>query len=635
MGRLRRLALTFGVPVGVVGAVGSYRKWLRQHILDEPVGAVKDIYASPEPRDASIRRLRNSVSEPFDVLVVGGGSVGCGCALEAARRGLSVALVEAEDFSAGASSKSTKLVHGGLRYLEQAVKHFDLSKLTFVAEGLRERDAVVASAPHLAHPLPTLLPAYSIFELVYSFIGLKLYDVLSGVIRPTLFESSRLVSSAEHAASQFNTICRDGLKGGVLYFDGTFADDSRYCVSQALTAQLHSAAIANHCEATGLYKGAESVWVECNDKLYQNSPFGGSKGDKFTVQARNVICAGGALADKLKQLEDGASEHTSDVYMTPSTGAHIALPRYFSQGSGAGLIVPRTQDGRVAFVLPFGNETIAGTTDVALKPFESPTLHPYPTADQIHSILESIQPYLSMRVTYDDVRSAWSGLRPLSQRKADSQSTSTAAASRDHTVEVSSSKPQIIHVHGGKWTTWRVVANDAVRTLNLPAAQKSRSSAVPLLGSANWRPDLSAELAQQFSRILAPDTAQHLVKAYGDRSLRVATIASEEPRANFRLHDRHPHIEAEVRYAARCEMCETAQDFMARRSCLVFVDANAAYDALSRVITLLAQEHGWGLLRRRQEYAAAKRFICSFYPPRQPSTSSATTGSHIPSAANA
>jgi len=610
-----RSTLALGATGAAIASIVQYRESVKRNRTEAPAEPVANPHWRPDDRNANLLRLRSTASHPFDVLILGGGSVGSGCALCASRAGFRTALIDAEDFSAGSSSKSTKLFHGGLRYVEQAVKSLDSSKLRFVAEGLRERDADVVSAPHLARQIPTVLPAYSYSALAYSYLGVKVYDLLCGMMRPSLFDGSCLLLGSDAVSRVFPTIQKNGLVGSVLYHDGAF-DDSRYNVSVALTAHALGATIANHVRAVRIKKSSDSssLWIDCQDT---------TSGKVFTVHTKSVICAAGSQADELKRIvtaDNGASKDSSTsskassgIAMAPSAGAHIVLPGYYSNSmSGSSLIVPRTKDDRVAFVVPFHDHTIAGTTDDALADDERASVHPHPTTDQIDRIIESIRPWLSLDVTRSDIKSAWSGLRPLSKAVSSGREESSSKASRDHTVEVESSWPALVHVHGGKWTSWRVIAQDAVAAALGKKATSESEAATPLVGSVGHRSDLHAWLARQFSGVLTSDTAKHLACQYGDRSEHVAEIARTDANAHRRLHPNHPHVEAEIRHAARNEMAETASDFLARRTRLAFVDAAAAEQCVARVVSVMASELSWGWFRRRREERETRRFLGTF-----------------------
>src|SRR5690606_24529598 len=351
-------------------------------------------------------------TESFDVLVIGGGATGAGTALDAASRGLKVALVERSDFAAGTSSRSTKLVHGGVRYLEQAVKHADRSQFSLVREALRERAVLLRNAPHLARPLPLLTPIYGALELPYYFTDLKLYDMLAGKAN---LAPSRLLGRPE-AAERFPMLKRDGLRGAVEYHDGQF-DDARMNVTLALTAAEHGAVVTNHAEVVSLVQ----------------------RGGRVAGAARVVVSATGPFADAIRRRDD---PDAPDMLKT-SAGVHVVLPARFSPPD-TGLLIPRTEDGRVLFLLPWLGHTLVGTTDNP-APVEA---DPVASDADVEYILRHVRRYFDLPVEAADVLSAWSGLRPLVEPEAGGgEGKATARLSRDHVIATSGSG--LVTVTGG------------------------------------------------------------------------------------------------------------------------------------------------------------------------------------------
>ena len=537
--------------------------------------------------------------------------------------GLSVALVERDDFGSGTSSKSTKLVHGGVRYLEKAFSSLDAGQLKLVFEALHERRRLLANAPHLSSSLPIMMPCYAWWEVPYFWAGLKAYDAVAGTAGLTM---SRFVSAAE-ARRQFPTLAATGpggasLKGTIIYYDGQF-DDARLNLALALTAALAGATVVNYAEVTELIK--DPVTGRVCGAMVADAVAGGRP---VPVYARQVINATGPGADGLRTLSQPAAK----PMIMPSAGVHVALPDYYSPEK-TGLIVPKTADGRVVFLLPWQDATIAGTTDAPTTVERAP---PVAHEDEVAFILDAIRPYLTVDVRRSDVQSAWSGIRPLA---VDPTATDTASASRDHVVAL---EPDgLLTVSGGKWTTYRLMAEDAVdaaveaaglgggggaaaSALPLGAAsphhhsavRPCRTKALPLVGAVGYSPALFTEVAQNYTvphRPGAIDTrvAKHLATSYGDRARAVTRLAEAEGLGR-RLTRGHPEIEAEVVYAATHEFCETAEDFLARRTRLAFVDVAAAEQALPRVVELLAQAKGWGWLRTRREERAARAFLETF-----------------------
>ncbi len=515
-----------------------------------------------QTRAAALGRL---AEERFDVLVIGGGATGAGAALDAASRGLAVALVERSDLSAGTSSRSTKLVHGGVRYLEQAVKHADRSQFSLVREALRERGVLLRNAPHLARPLPLLTPIYGALELPYYFTGLKLYDMLAGKAN---LAPSRLLGRHE-AATRFPMLKQAGLRGAVEYHDGQF-DDARMNVALALTARERGAVVANHVEVVDLTKRDGRVaGAAVEDRLEPGA-------EPIEVAARVVINATGPFVDAVRRLDDPAAP---DMLKT-SSGIHVVLPASFSP-PGTGLLIPKTEDGRVLFLLPWLGHTLVGTTDNP-APVEA---DPVASEEDVEYVLRHVRRYFDMPVERSDVLSVWSGLRPLVE---DGEAAGTARLSRDHVIVTSDSG--LVTVTGGKWTTYRSMAEDAVDVaVEVGALAPERGSAtmdLPLVGATGYTEDGPERLAAEFG--LPDDVARHLDRAYGDRAAAVARLAAAG--LGERLAPGHPYLEAEVVHARDHELACTADDVLARRLRLSFLDAAAAEAARPRVEELLAAE---------------------------------------------
>ncbi|XP_022744474.1 glycerol-3-phosphate dehydrogenase SDP6, mitochondrial-like isoform X2 [Durio zibethinus] len=461
-----------------------------------------------------------SSANTLDILVVGGGATGCGVALDAATRGLRVGLVEREDFSSGTSSRSTKLIHGGVRYLEKAVFNLDYGQLKLVFHALEERKQVIENAPHLCHALPCMTPCFDWFEVVYYWMGLKMYDLVAG---RRLLHLSRYYS-AQESVELFPTLAREGkdksLRGTVVYYDGQM-NDSRLNVGLACTAALAGAAVLNHAEVVSFLKDEGTkriIGARIRDNL---------SGQEFETYAKVVVNAAGPFCDSLRKM----ANKDAQPMICPSSGVHIVLPDYYSP-EGMGLIVPKTKDGRIVFMLPWLGRTLAGTTDsnTSITPL------PEPHEDEIQFILDAICDYLNVKVRRADVLSAWSGIRPLA---VDPKAESTESISRDHVV--SEDYPGLVTITGGKWTTYRSMAEDAVNAAiksgNLSPRNECITSNLQLIGGDGWEPSFFTVLAQQYVRmkksyggkvvpgVMDTATAKHLSHAYGTLAERVAIIA--------------------------------------------------------------------------------------------------------------
>jgi glycerol-3-phosphate dehydrogenase len=528
-------------------------------------------------RAAQLERLRQ---ETFDVLVIGGGATGAGTALDAVSRGLKTALVERDDFSAGTSSRSTKLIHGGVRYLEQAVKKLDATQFNLVKDALRERATLIRLAPHLAKPLPILTPLYNLLQIPYMLSGLKLYDALAG--RANL-KGSRFVSRSE-AIRRFPMLKKEGLRGAVLYYDGQF-DDARMNVALVLTAAGEGAAVANHLEVTGLLKEEGRVrGAAVRDTLTDN---------RWDIQAKVVVNATGPFSDAIRKLDDEAAP----LMLTASSGVHIVLGGRFSPPE-TGLLIPQTDDGRVLFLLPWLGYTLFGTTDNPARIEANPGVG----EGDIDYLLSYLGKYFDVPATRDDVLSSWSGLRPL---VSNPKAADTARLSRDHVINTSASG--LVTIAGGKWTTYRKMALDTVdEVLKVGGLQAgpSRTEGLQLVGAAGYTPDGAARLEQQFG--LEADVAAYLNRAYGDRADKIAELSKTYPE---RLVLGHPHLAAEVIYSATHEGACTATDFLARRTRLVFLDQGAALQALPKVVALLAETLSWDEARRQREQRDTESYL--------------------------
>ncbi|GAA5993732.1 hypothetical protein JCM10908_001058 [Rhodotorula pacifica] len=531
--------------------------------------------------------------DEFDLLIVGGGATGAGVALDAASRGLKVAMVERDDFSSGTSSKSTKLVHGGVRYLQKAVFELDYEQYKLVREALHERKTFLHTAPYLSHSLPIMLPVYTYWQIPYFFAGTKLYDFLAGNAN---LESSYVLGKGK-ALEAFPMLKSDGLKGAVVYYDGQH-NDSRMNVALAMTAVQYGAVAANHCEVVELLKDSEG---RCKGARMRDV----LTGREWETKAKGVINATGPFSDGLRKLDDQSVQEI----VSPASGVHITLPNYYAPAK-IGLIDPATSDGRVIFFLPWQGNTIAGTTDAPAQVEQ----HPIPKEEEIEFILNEVRGYLSsdVRVRRGDVLSAWSGLRPLVK---DPNAKDTQSLVRNHLIDVSPSG--LLTIAGGKWTTYRAMAEEtvdrAVREYNLKPERGCITKDVQLVGSQAWSKLMFIKLIQQFG--LEVDVARHLAEEYGDRAWGVCTMAKPTglrfPVHGNRIDPVYPYIDAEVTWACRREYAATAVDVIARRTRLSFLNSEAALEALPTVIDIMSKELGWDRARQDKEFRDATKFLTS------------------------
>lgn len=543
-----------------------------------------------EPLASRSVQLKSLATEQFDVLVIGGGATGAGCAVDAASRGLKTALVELDDFASGTSSRSTKLIHGGVRYLQKAIMGLDLEQYNMVREALHERANLLEIAPHLSFPLPIMLPIYKWWQLPYYWAGIKAYDLVSGgdILRPSY------VLSKSKALELFPMLKPKKLKGAIVYYDGMH-NDARMCLSIAITAARMGAAVANHVKVVDLIKTEGKVsGARARNQL---------TGEEFVIKARSVINATGPFTDSIRKMDDGKSR---DI-VCPSAGVHIVLPDYYSPAS-MGLLDPATSDGRVIFFLPWEGHTIAGTTDTPCPV----TTSPGPSESDIQFILSEVKNYLTpdIDVRRGDVLSAWAGIRPLVK---DPDAGDTASLVRNHVVHVSDSS--LVTIAGGKWTTYRAMAAetvDAAVSAGGLSAGPSMTDGLVLEGAHTWTPTMFIRLVQD----LGVDTqvAQHLSATYGDRAFSVGKMAQltgmRWPIVGRRLHSDFPYIDAEVRYAVK-EYAATAVDVIARRLRLSFLNVQAAEEALPVVVQIMGDELGWDQQERARQTEEATVFLRS------------------------
>ncbi|HET7543107.1 MAG TPA: glycerol-3-phosphate dehydrogenase/oxidase [Polyangiaceae bacterium] len=460
----------------------------------------------PLHREAFLKRIADR-REPWDIAVIGGGSTGMGIAVDAASRGYSVVLLERHDFGKGTSSRSTKLVHGGVRYLQQG-------NISLVMEALAERGRLRANAPHLVHDLEFVVPNYAWWEAPFYGIGMKVYDLLAGKYG---FGPSQILS-LEAVLERIPTLSRDGLRGGVKYHDGQF-DDARLLIDLASTAAQYDACLVNYARVVSLGKDGDGF---VNGLTFRDE----EQGTSYKLWARCVINATGPFCDELRSIDDPAVK----PIIAPSQGVHVVLPREFLPGESA-IMVPHTRDGRVMFAIPWHGHTLIGTTDT---PIEAATDEPLATSEEIDLIFETASNYLAKPPTRADVLSVFTGIRPLVKA---GNASNTAALSREHTIEISSSG--LLTIAGGKWTTYRRMAEDAV------------DHAV-VLGALIERPCVTSDLA---------------------------------------IHNPGSHDD-DAGWFARNEMARTVEDVLARRTRLLFLNVRRALERAPEVARELARELG-------------------------------------------
>jgi glycerol-3-phosphate dehydrogenase len=502
-------------------------------------------------RGKVLDRIENT-KEPWDVLVIGGGATGLGVGVDAAARGYSTLVVEQHDFSKGTSSRSTKLVHGGVRYLKQG-------NISLVLEALRERGLLSENAPHLVRPLAFIVPIYSWWEGPFYGIGMTIYDRLAGKLG--LKPSEGL--SREETLKRIPTLEPAGLQGGVSYYDGQF-DDSRLAVNLAQTIFDLGGGAANYLRVTSLLKEAGLiVGVIVQDV---------ETGKEHTIRANVVVNATGVFCDAIRKMD----EPDAKTVIAPSQGAHLVLPKAFLPGESA-IMVPQTSDGRVLFAVPWHDCVVVGTTDTSVDDID---IEPHPMDEEIGFILTNASKYLSKRPSRSDVLSVFAGLRPL-VKVGDAKS--TAALSRDHTILISNSG--LLTIAGGKWTTYRKMAQDAVSQAETLAGFEERPCQTEHMQIHGW------------TKQRIPETN---LRVYGADAPAIRELATAESGLAAEIHPELPYIGAEVVWAVREEMARTVEDVLARRTRALLLGARASIEAAPRVAELMARELGAGEAWRKK-----------------------------------
>lgn len=515
-------------------------------------------------RAALLDRVRDEPT--WDVVVIGGGATGLGTAVDAASRGYSALLLEADDFARGTSSRSTKLVHGGVRYLAQG-------NFRLVREALRERAVLLRNAPHLVHRLDFLVPAYSFGALAYYGLGLKAYDLLAG--RSGL-GGSRPVGRTG-ALRRAPTLEARGLRGGIVYADGQF-DDSRFAIALARTLLDLGGVALNAMAAVGLIKERGRIaGVQARDT---------ETGEAFRIRARAVVNATGVEADAVRSLDEPGVAPSID----PSRGSHVILDRDFLPGDAA-VMIPRTDDGRVLFAIPWRDRVLLGTTDM---PVETATREPRPSAAEIDYLLAHAGRYFSRKPGYQDIRSTFAGLRPLLGKGGAGR---TASLSREHAVSVSGSG--LVSIVGGKWTTYRKMGADAVDRAAGVAGLPCRPSMTESLRLRGWLP--------------GPGEGPFAI--YGSDAPGLSALLEGHPEWDEPIHPRLADRKVEVVWAARFELARTVEDVLARRTRGLFLDARAAIESAPVIASLMADELGRDAAWEASQVRAFRALAAGYLPP--------------------
>jgi len=515
-------------------------------------------------RDELLNRVRQHRG-PWDMVIVGGGATGVGVAIDAASRGYSVLLLEQSDFGKGTSSRSTKLAHGGVRYLEQG-------DIGLVMEALKERGLLLQNAPHIVHDLAFVVPNYEWWEAPFYGMGLKLYQLLAGKYG---FGKSRLLSR-EETLEKLPTIKTDGLRGGAIYYDGQF-DDSRLLIHMVLTAFEHGALLLNYVQVTGIARDAQGF---VNGVIARDV----ETGEEIRASARVIINATGAFTDNLRQLADASAS----PMVAPSQGIHLVFKSDFLPGMNA-IMVPHTSDGRVLFAIPWHGHVLVGTTET---PVPAATLEPKAMESEIDFILSTAGQYLAKVPTRDDVLSVFAGIRPLVRAEG---MASTAALSRDHVIHIDPSG--LMTICGGKWTTYRHMAEDCV-------------DQAATLAQLPESPCITRDLKIHGFHSSSKDFGTLAV--YGSDALEIRKLIEKNPQLGDPLHPKLTYLKAEVIWAVRHEMARTVDDVLARRTRAFFLNARAAIEMAPVVADLMARELGWSGAAKSNQLSALQEIAANY-----------------------
>lgn len=612
---------------GVVAATVVYLDFIKSPAPREINNSYKPLAKTaptPPSRLELLKRLRETDS--YDLLVIGGGATGTGVALDAVTRGLNVCLLEKNDFASGTSSKSTKMAHGGVRYLEKAIFQLSKDQLDLVIEALNERSNMLRTAPHLCSVLPIMIPVYKWWQVPYFFIGCKMYDWFAGYQNLR----SSTIFSRETTCAIAPMMDSTNLKASCVYHDGSF-NDSRMNAALAVTAIEHGATVLNYMEVKQLIKE--------NGKLVGVLAHNRETGEDLLVKATATVNATGPFADKVLEMDEdpnGLPPKTPQAprMVVPSSGVHVVLPEFYGP-QGMGLLDPATSDGRVMFFLPWQGKVLAGTTDTPLK---SVPENPVPLEEEIQDILHEMQKYIAFPIDRSDVLSAWSGIRPLardpSKLPKGSEASGTQGLVRSHLITTSDSG--LVTISGGKWTTYREMAQETVDTVlknfkfNKPIGP-CKTNELVLVGGHEYSKNYSARLIHEYKIPLK--LAKHLSHNYGSRSSIILELyqesdynklpvtlaaassfkpsnqqASDGNKLSYQSFDQ-PFTIAELKYSMKYEYTRTPLDFLARRTRLAFLDAREALNAVDGVVDIMKSELKWDNATAQKLSKEAKDYI--------------------------
>lgn len=524
-------------------------------------------------RTHSLKRLSQ---ENFDICIIGAGASGAGVALDAVLRGYKVALIDGGDFCGQTSSKSTKLIHGGVRYLEQAFKNFDFGQLKQVKHGLRERKYLYSNARYITKKLGIITPVFSALEGFYYFMGLKLYGFFA---LKDHFPSARWLTRKEMLTESPNITPK--AHSGVLYYDGQL-DDARYVIALVKTAHREGMAAANYCRLTGFEK-------EANGQLLAARVEDVLSGEAFTIKSKRFINCTGPFSDAVRLMANPAEERR----IVPSKGVHVIVPRKYFEGDKA-LLIPKTSDGRLIFVIPFRWKVMIGTTDT---PYKGGSEEPRLEKEEAEYLLETAKPYLNEVPDISEVKAGFGGVRPLLLARRRSEE-NTKSLLRDHEVETDE-ESGLVSLLGGKWTTYRLMAQDTMDVVDSLFGKKNvcRTHDYKLVGN-----DAETEQPAEYEDLYW----QRLLSYYGCQTPEVLALDGGKEE---KLHPAQPYLSAEVIFACRYEMAQSIRDFMARRIRWEILDWQSCREAVQKVGEIMAAELGWSEAKKEKEIKEYKELL--------------------------
>jgi glycerol-3-phosphate dehydrogenase len=531
-------------------------------------------------RKTELEKLK---SKHFDVCIIGAGASGAGVALDAQLRGLSVCLIDRGDFVSETSAKSTKLIHGGVRYLEQAFKNLDLGQLKQVKHGLAERKFLLANGSHVSRPLGIITPVFSLLEAVYYTIGLKIYGWFA---QKDHLPAARWVSKKETHLMAPNISAK--IHSAVMYFDGQL-DDARFAFGLSQTAHQQGVVTANYVKVDdfGFDLNGKINTANCSDLI---------NNETFSIKSKLFINCTGPFADDLRLKANPKEEKR----ITPSKGVHIVVPRRFFDSERA-MLIPKTKDGRLIFMIPFGTSVMVGTTDTKYNKIDK---EPVLELDEVEFLLDTVKDYLKEIPTKADIRSGFGGLRPLISAKSKNPN-ETKSLLRDHEVE-HDTESGLISLLGGKWTTYRLMAEDTVNKIcEILLIDKSSSThEFKLIGCQSKNPEKPDHFELEIF--------EHLIHTYGDKTAEILKICKDSPVLYERLHKDYPYIKAEVTYCCENEMILKPRDYLARRTRFELMDWKACSEAIPEVCKLMAEKLVWTADQMNKEITEYTSLITGF-----------------------